>query len=97
MRQIEVLDGVRVRFPGRDDEFDLGVEIGAATVLMALGEPVIERRVRAECVEQLRPLAERFGYRLVGGESDEQAEVEITLFHASRRPKLKLVPTQAKG
>ena len=89
MRQIEVLNGVRVRFPGRNSEFDLGVEIGAVTALMAMGEPMIQRRVSAECIEQLRPLAERFRYRLVGSESDGQAE--ITLFHASRPPRLQLV------
>ncbi|MDB5622606.1 MAG: hypothetical protein JWR39_1169 [Devosia sp.] len=89
MRQIEVLDGVRVRFPGRGSEFDLGVEIGAVTALMVLGEPVIERRVSPECVEQLRPLAERFRYRLVANRTGEEAE--IALFHASRPPRLQLV------
>ena len=95
MRQIEVLDGVRLRFPGRDSEFDLGVEVGAVTALMALGEPIIERRVSADCFEQLRPLAERFRYRLVGSERD--GEAEITLFHASRPPRLQLVQKQFGG
>jgi hypothetical protein len=43
MRKIEIIDDVRLRFPGRDSEFDIGIEVGAASVLMAQGALVTDR------------------------------------------------------
>jgi hypothetical protein len=89
MRRIEVLDDVFVRFPGRGDEFDLGIEIGSLCVRMATGEPLIQRHLSAECLEQLRPLAERFRYALVATPAEEG--FETSLIHWSSRPKLRVV------
>jgi hypothetical protein len=78
MRQIEILDDVRVRFPGRGPDFDLGIEVGAICVLMAQAEPVIRRSVSAEALEQLRPLAQRFRYVLVATPGEAGWDVRIS-------------------
>jgi hypothetical protein len=91
VRRIEILDNLYLQFSGRDDAFDLGLEVGALTVLMAEGSPVIERCVSHDCVEQLRPIAERFRYGLVATESDA-GMMQISLHNrASGRPRLRLV------
>lgn len=90
MRKIEILEDVRLRFPGRDAEFDLGLEVGAVCVLMALGEPIIQRDLSAAAVEQLRPIAERLRYVLVATASDESM-MSVSLTHRSRRPLLRVV------
>jgi hypothetical protein len=92
MRRIEIIEGVRVRFPGRDENFDLGVEIGALTALMAMGEAEIHRTVSRECVEQLRPIANRFRYLLAARDAGDM--VEIGLRHVSRRPQLRLISSR---
>lgn len=89
MRQIEIIDDVHLRFPGRDEQFDLGVEIGAISVRMASGEPLIQRILTPECVEQLRPLAERFRYALVATPAD--GGMSTSLIHWSSRPQLRIV------
>lgn len=65
MRKIEILDDVRLQRPNRDSDFDLGLEVGAKSVLMAQGVPLIQRELSVRAVEQLRPIAERFCYALV--------------------------------
>lgn len=90
MRQIEIEEGLRVRFPGRGEEFDQGVEIGIAAVLMTAIGGEFSRNVAPESVTQLRSLAERLGYHLVlTPAGDGLTEV---LFKTGRsRPKLALV------
>jgi hypothetical protein len=90
MRQIEIMEDVRLRFPGRSAEFDLGVEVGALCALMAGGEGLIQRTLSAECVEQLRPIAERFRYALVAS-PNEDGNQSVSLIHRSRRPQLRVV------
>lgn len=90
MRTIEIIDDVRLRFPGRDAEFDLGVEIGAVSVLLAQGTPLIQRTLSAAAIEQLRPIAERFRYALVATPAGE-GMMEVSLLHWSRRPLLRVV------
>lgn len=90
MRNIEILDHVRLRFPGRDTEFDLGVEVGSLSVLMAQEMPLIQRDLSAEAVEQLRPIAERFRYALVATPAGE-GMMSVSLLHWSRRPLLRVV------
>lgn len=89
MRKIELVDAVRIRFPGRDEEFDDGVEIGVLAMLMANDEHIIKRRVPARQVDQILALAERFRYRVTAETAGD--ERLITLLHASQRPSLKLV------
>jgi len=91
MRRLEILDDLYFKFPGRTAEFDLGVEIGALTVLMAQGEGMLCRRLTAEAVEQVRPIAERFGYSLITTPA-EDGLVETSLIHRRYgRPKLRVV------
>jgi hypothetical protein len=90
MRVIEIIDDVRLRFPGRGTEFDLGVEVGALSVLMAQGTPLVQRELSNEAVEQLRPIAERFRYALVATPS-EAGLMNVSLLHWSRRPLLRVV------
>ena len=89
MRRIEILDDLHLRFPERDSEFDLGVEVGAIAVLMAMKEPLIQRVLTPACVEQLRPLAERFRYALVATPCEDGMQTSLVPF--SSRPQLRLV------
>jgi hypothetical protein len=90
MRKIEILEDVRLRFPGRDAEFDLGLEVGAVSVLLAQGISLIQRELSHEAAEQLRPLAQRFGYTLVAADAPS-GMLAVTLAHRSRRPMLRVV------
>lgn len=90
MRKIEILDDVRLRFPNQTPDFDLGFEVGAASVLMAQGIPLIQRELSAGAVEQLRPIAERFRYALVATNTRDGA-MTVSLMHWSRRPLLRVV------
>lgn len=91
MRRLEILDDVYLKFPGRGTEFDLGIEVGAMAVLMAQGEAMLCRRFTPDGVEQLRPIAERFGYSLIATLA-EDGMVDISLIHRRYgRPKLHVV------
>lgn len=90
MRQIEILDNLKLRFPERGPEFDLGIEVAAAAVLMAQGEPLIQRQISSDAVEQLRPLAERFRFALVASPA-ANGLLDVSLTHKSRRPRLRVV------
>jgi hypothetical protein len=90
MRRIEILDHVRLRFPNQCSAFDLGLEIGAASVLMAQGVPLIQREMCREAVEHLRPVAERFRYALVATRTGDDC-MSVSLLHWSRRPLLHAV------
>jgi hypothetical protein len=90
MRQIHLTDGTRVRFPGRTEEFDQGVEIGILAVLMDFGTPEITRPIASTNLEQARALADKLGYRLLEGVSADGLTTVI-LRRAQTRPALKLV------
>ena len=90
MQTIEIIDDVRMRFPGRGAEFDLGVEVGSVSVLLAQGVPLVQRTLSAAATEQLRPIAERFRYALVATAAGE-GMMEVSLVHWSRRPLLRVV------
>lgn len=90
MRNIEIVDEVRLRFPGRDAQFDIGLEVGAVSVLMAQGSPLIQRELSHAATEQLRPIAEHFRYAMVATAAGEQM-MSVSLLHWSRRPLLRVV------
>lgn len=90
MRKIEILDDVRLRFPGRDAEFDIGLEIGAVSVLMAQSHPLIQRELSADAAEQLRPIAERFRYALISSDVGGGMKA-VSLVHWLRKPLLRVV------
>lgn len=92
MRKIEILDDLRLRFPGRDREFDLGVEVGSISVLIAQGVAVIERDISREALEQLRPIAERFRYAISCSDCASDI-VRIRFARFRHKPHLRIVGT----
>ena len=90
MRRIHVEDGLSVRFPGRSEEFNEGVEIGMLAVLMSSGQRGFTRWLSPANLEQARAIADRMGYRLTAGEAD--GDLTEAIFRTGRaRPKLTLV------
>ena len=90
MRKIEILDDLHLRFPQQGADFDLGLEIGAVSVLMAQGVPLIQRELSPGAVDHLRPIAERFRYALVASDAGNGTML-VSLLHWSRRPLLRVV------
>ena len=90
MRRIQVEDGLSLRFPGRDEEFNEGVEIGILAVLMSTGQRGFTRWLSSANVEQARAIADKMGYRLTTGEVDGGL-VEAIFRTGRARPKLTLV------
>jgi len=64
MRSIYVEDGLRVSFPGRNEEFDQGVEMGIAVALMAAGQN-FTIWFSADNIEQANELAARMNFHTV--------------------------------
>ena len=56
MRHLYVQPDLRVRFPGRSEEFNQGVEIGMVALLMSMGQPNFVRWLSAESVDQARQI-----------------------------------------
>lgn len=87
---IHLDDGLVVRFPGRDQEFAEGVEVGMLAALMDQGALELHRWIRVSNVDQVRVLAEKFGYRLLQGERSGVL-TRVTLSHRRARPRLRVV------
>lgn len=90
MRRIHVEDSLSLRFPGRDDSFTEGVEVGLILAQMASGRREFTGRVASRTVEQARALAERMGYRVHVVRDDEDV-AEVMFLTGARRPSLRLV------
>jgi hypothetical protein len=90
MRHIYLADGLKLRFPGRSEEFDQGVEIGMVAALMQSQLREFSRSISAHNLDQVRALAERLGYRLVEGSSDAEWS-EVTFRFGQARPQFRLV------
>ena len=95
MRRIHVEDGLSLRFPGRDEEFNEGVEIGILAGLMSSGRGFTHWIAPAN-VEQARSIADKMGYRLTVGEEDGGL-TEVIFRTGKARPKLTLVHSQPKA
>lgn len=94
MRRIDVSDGLRVRFPSRGEEFDQGVEIGVIAALMSMELADFSRWISTSSVGQARTLADKLGYRVIEGSTEEGwAQVTFRFGRTGRgaRPSLKLV------
>lgn len=90
MRHIHLDNGLRLRFPGRCEEFDQGVEIGMLAVLMDSQLEQFSRRIARSNLDQVRAVAKHMGYHVV--EDQEAGEfVELNFRHSSCRPQLKVV------
>lgn len=79
-----------MRFPGRPEEFDQGVEIGMLAVLMDLGEREFSRWISSANLDQARALAKQLGYSVLEAQGDAEW-TELTFRFGPARPKLKLV------
>jgi hypothetical protein len=92
MRHIHLDDGLRLRFPGRSEDFDQGVEIGMVAVLMDQGIPEFSRWISRSNLSQIEAIAKQMSYRIEHGGSNEDW-VDVTFLHstAKSKPKLRLV------
>ena len=90
MRHIHVEDGLRLRFTGRSEEFDDGVEIGLLAAKLALGPPEFTQLIANRTLEQAQSLALKMGYRFHIVWADEDW-TEVIFLTGCRRPKLTLV------
>lgn len=89
MRHVQIVQGLRVRFPGRSDDFDEGVEIGAVAALMATAGRTFSQRISSGSLDQIRPLAAQLGYRLVI-ESSGDGWSDVSFRMGPARPRLML-------
>ena len=64
MRHIHVVPGLRLRFAGRDETFNEGVEIGLIAAQLASGIAEFTMTLAAGTLDQARMLATNMGYRL---------------------------------
>jgi hypothetical protein len=92
MRHIHLDDGLRLRFPGRSEDFDQGVEIGMIAVLMDQGLPEFSRWIARSNLSQVQAIAKQMGYRVEQDDGDEEW-VAITFVYGTvkAKPKLRLV------
>lgn len=94
MRRIHVEDGLSLRFPGREAEFNEGVEIGLLAASLAARHGEFTLRLANSTLDQARSLAEGFGYRLHICPLDDRSS-EVVFLTGRRRPKLRLVYSSA--
>jgi len=90
MRHIHLDEGLRLRFPGRSEEFDQGVEIGMLAVLMDQGEREFTRWISRANLDQVRALAKQLGYHVVEGNGDKDW-VNLIFRQGQAKPSLRLV------
>jgi hypothetical protein len=92
MRHIHLDDGLRLRFPGRSEDFDQGVEIGMIAVLMDQEMPEFSRWISRSNLGQVEAIARQMGYRVTEAGGDEDW-VDLTFRHGSikSKPNLRLV------
>jgi hypothetical protein len=90
MRHIHLADGLRLRFPGRNEDFDQGVEIGMLALLMDMGEREFRRWISIGNLDQARALAKQLGYYVIESSSDGES-TELVFRFGQARPQLRLV------
>ncbi len=90
MRHIHLAEGLRLRFPGREENFNPGVEIGMLAVLMDMGTKEFRRWISSANLEQARALAKQLGYHVVEANGDDDW-TELMFRFGSARPQLRLV------
>lgn len=90
MRHIYFGDGLRLRFPGRSEDFDQGVEIGMIAVLMDQGMREFSRWISRANLGQVEAIAKQLGYHIVEGGGDGDW-VDLTFRLGQAKPKLRLV------
>jgi hypothetical protein len=96
VRRIHVEDGLSLRFPGRQEDFNEGVEIGLLIALMTSGQDSFSRWLSTGNIDQARAIAEMMRYRMVEGAVDG-TWTELTFRTGRARPKLRLVHSRAEA
>ncbi len=92
MRHIHLDDGLRLRFPGRSEDFDQGVEIGMIAVLMDQGLGEFSRWIARTNLSQVEAIAKQMGYRIEDNGGDEEwADITFLYGTTKAKPKLRLV------
>ena len=92
MRHIHLDDGLRLRFPGRSEDFDQGVEIGMIAVLMDQGLNEFSRWIARSNLSQVEAIAKQMGYRIEeNGGDGEWADITFLYGSVKAKPKLRLV------
>ncbi|MET0742414.1 MAG: hypothetical protein ABWY78_03500 [Microvirga sp.] len=94
MRHIHLDEGFRLRFPGRSEDFDQGVEIGMLAVLMDHKTPEFRRWIARENLTQVKALASQFGYHVLES-GDEEEWIELMFRARPARAQLRLVHSVA--
>lgn len=90
MRHIYVDNDFRLRFPGRCETFDQGVEIGLLIATMDTKVAQFSRCISSENRDQAEALATALGYHALTGHVHERWTV-MTFKLGAKRPKLRLV------
>ena len=96
MRQIRVVPGLNLRFIGRDEVFNEGVEIGLLAAELASGAAEFSMTLGVGTLDQARALATGMGYRVHLVTANE-ATVELTFLTGSRRPEAAAHPRRRRG
>jgi hypothetical protein len=96
VRRIQVEDGLALRFPGRGEEFNEGVEIGILAAMMSSGQRGFTQWMSTDNIEQARAIAEKLGYHLTTGEVDGIL-TEVTFRTGRARPTLTLVHSRVEA
>jgi hypothetical protein len=92
MRHIHIEPGLRVRFAGRNEAFNEGVEIGLLAANMAAHVGEFTATLASTSLDQARALAEGLNYRVHVVE-DDGTWSQVMFLTGRRRPKLRLVGT----
>ncbi len=95
MRHIHLSEDMRLRFPARSEDFDLGVEIGVIAALMEAHMREFTRRVSPANLDQARSLAEKLGFRVLHAPVEDEW-VDVTFRQGRARPSLKLVHSRSE-
>jgi len=92
MIPVEVVQGLKVRFPTRSDDFRAGLEIGLLLAELACEPARISRAIAAANLPQVRIVLQGFGYRIIETRADgDMVEIECAGPHARIRPRLRVV------
>lgn len=92
MRHIHIEPDLRLRFPGRGEAFNEGVEVGLLAASMAAKLSAFTMRLAGGTLDQARALAATMNYRVHVVQADE-TWAEVMFLTGSRRPRLRLVET----
>jgi hypothetical protein len=92
MRRVEVVEGLSVGFPGRDDAFTEGFEMGLLAAALATGAPEISLRFAPASLQQAQDLGRALGYAVFPDpRTGDASRVEVHFRSRLARPRLRVV------